>query len=503
MRASALLLLLTTLAAPALSQSPQMQPIKDYVAAHHQQIFAEFLEYASLPDLHGDNAALARNADLLKQMFDRRDMHAELWTTPNGAPVVFAEKIVPGSARTILFYIHYDGQPIDAKGWAQPDPFVPVVRTDALDHGGQIVADPLHAADVPAAWRIYARGAADDKLPAESLLTAIDAVGPNLKTSIKVYLDGEEEGSGPSMEAAIRLHPDQLKSDLLMICDGPQHPTGRPTMYFGARGGASLSVTVYTARNAMHSGNYGNWMPDANVRLAQLISSMVSPTGKVVIDGFYSDVLPFSAQARAMIDAIPDNSAEMQAEYGVGSLDGAATSLQEALNLPTFSVHKMQGGEDAAVIASHATADIAMRLVKENDPATMVRRVIEHIRKQGYFIVQTDPDLATLAAHPRIAKVTSRSLNSSGATGAWRTEPDQPQAALVSAALETAWPGQMIRLRTLGGGVPAGRFIQAFHVPAVGIALANYDDNQHSDNENARMGNLYDGVITFAGILEQ
>lgn len=204
-----------------------------------------------------------------------------------------------------------------------------------------------------------------------------------------------------------------------------------------------------------------------------------------------------------MIDAIPDNSAEMQAEYGVGSLDGAATSLQEALNLPTFSVHKMQGGEDAAVIASHATADIAMRLVKENDPATMVRRVIEHIRKQGYFIVQTDPDLATLAAHPRIAKVTSRSLNSSGATGAWRTEPDQPQAALVSAALETAWPGQMIRLRTLGGGVPAGRFIQAFHVPAVGIALANYDDNQHSDNENARMGNLYDGVITFAGILEQ
>jgi acetylornithine deacetylase/succinyl-diaminopimelate desuccinylase-like protein len=503
MRASALLLLLTPLATPALSQSPQLQPVKDYVAAHHQQIFAEFLQYASLPDLHGDNAALARNADLLKLMFDRRNMHAELWSTPNGAPVVFAEKIVPGSARTILFYIHYDGQPVDAKAWAQPDPFVPVVRTDALEHNGQTVADPLHAADVPASWRIYARGAGDDKLPAESLLTAIDAVGPNLKTSIKVYLDGEEEGSGPSMEAAIRQHPDQLKSDLLIICDGPQHPSGRPTMYFGARGGANLSVTVYTARNAMHSGNYGNWMPDANVRLAQLLSSMVSPTGKVVIDGFYSDVLPFSPQARRMIDIVPDNSAEMQAEYGVGSLDGAATSLQEALNLPTFSVHKMQGGEDAAVIASHATADIAMRLVKENDPAAMVRRVIEHIRKQGYFIVQTDPDLATLAAHPRIAKVTSRSLNSSGATGAWRTEPDQPQAALVSAALEAAWPGQMVRLRTLGGGVPAGRFIQAFHVPTIGIALANYDDNQHSDNENARMGNLYDGVITFAGILEQ
>jgi len=273
-------------------------------------------------------------------------------------------------------------------------------------------------------------------------------------------------------------------------------------MYFGARGGASLTVTVYTARNSMHSGNYGNWLPDANVRLAQLISSMVDSSGKVIIPGFYSDVLPLSAGARSMIDAVPDNSKQIRAEYGVGSLDGAATSLQEALNLPALSIHKMQGGEDGAVIAAHATAEIAMRLVKENGPAAMVNRVIDHIRSQGYFVVTTDPDVETLAAHSRIVKVTSRALEAKN-SGAWRTEPDQPMAMFASQAMEATSPGQVVRLRTLGGSVPATRFIEAFHVPTIGIALANYDDNQHSDNENARMGNLYDGVLTLAGLLSQ
>jgi acetylornithine deacetylase/succinyl-diaminopimelate desuccinylase-like protein len=150
------------------------------------------------------------------------------------------------------------------------------------------------------------------------------------------------------------------------------------------------------------------------------------------------------------------------------------------------------------VIAASATAEIAMRLVKENSPRQMVDRVLAHIRRQGYFLVERDPDAATLAAHPRIAKVTTRGGASSGA---WHTDPDVPEARFVTDALRARWGGRLVRIRTLGGGVPAGPFIDAFHVPTIGLSLANYDDNQHTDNENLRLGNLWNGIATLAAIM--
>jgi acetylornithine deacetylase/succinyl-diaminopimelate desuccinylase-like protein len=188
----------------------------------------------------------------------------------------------------------------------------------------------------------------------------------------------------------------------------------------------------------------------------------------------------------------------MRRLYGLGSTDGAASSLQEGLNLPAFSVHTMRGGEVGGVIAASATAEIALRLVKENSPRQMVDRIVAHIRKQGYFIVDTDPDTATLAAHPRIAKVATRGGVTSGA---WRTDPDIPEARFITEALRTHSAGRLVRIRTLGGGVPAGPFIDTFHVPTLGLSLANYDDNQHTDNENLRIGNLWNGISTLAAIM--
>ena len=287
---------------------------------------------------------------------------------------------------------------------------------------------------------------------------------------------------------------------MIVFLDGPQHPSGRPTIYYGARGGAGVEVTVYTAKGGMHSGNYGNWMPDANVRLAQLLASMVAPSGKVLIDGFYSDVLPLPPDAVEMIDAVPDDTAAMQKLYGVGSRDGAARSLQEGLNIPSFSVHTMRGGELGAVIPASATAEILMRLVMENSPRTMQDRVIEHIRRQGYFITDRVPDLAMLASHPRVAKI-KRTSGAGAAGGAWRTDPRNPQAVFVTDALRAAWGDRIVRLRTLGGSLPVVEFIDELHVPVVGVAIANFDDNQHTDDENLRLGNLWDGIETLAAIM--
>jgi len=496
-KATALLLF----AACAFGQSPAASDVKTWVRTHNAAIVHEFNDLLAIPNVHGDIPDLKKNAEFLSSMLTRRGMNPQVWqSSPAVAPTVFAEKLVPGAKRTILFYIHFDGQPIDRARWKQPDPFIPVLRDSSIESGGRILPNINSLAEFSPEWRLYARGAGDDKGPIEAFLSALDALGGAPANNIKLVLDGEEEGGGTGLEAALRAHRDQLQSDVMVFLDGPQHPTGRPTIYYGARGGAGVEVTVYTAKGGMHSGNYGNWMPDANVRLAQLLASMVAPSGKVLIDGFYSDVVPLPADAIRMIDAVPDDTAAMQKMYGVGSTDGAARSLQEGLNLPSFSVHMMKGGELGGVIPASATAEILMRLVKENSPATMQDRVIEHIRGQGYFITEKDPDLEMLANHPRIAKI-RRTLGVGAAGGAWRTDPQDPQAVFVTEALRAVWGDRLVRLRTLGGTLPVLGFIEELHVPVVGVAIANADDNQHTDDENLRLGNLWDGIETLAAIM--
>lgn len=497
MKRAVLSLALCCAAAPAFAQPSS---IDQYVRTHQGAIVKEFLELVSIPNVRTDLPNIRRNADLLRRMLDARGLKPEVWESPS-TPMVFGERLVPGATRTILFYIHFDGQAVDAKRWKQPDPFVPVLRTGSLEDGGTDVADIAAQQSFPDEWRIYARSAGDDKGPIQAFVSALDALGSTPTHNIKVILHGEEEGGGPALDAVIKAHGDRLRSDVLIILDGPQHPSGKPTIYYGARGGAGLEVTVYTAKSAMHSGNYGNWLPDANVRLSQLLASMVTPSGKVAVAGFYDDVPPFSMADQAMMRAVPDDTARMKQMYGLGSTDGAAASLQEGLNLPAFSVHMMKGGEVGGVIAASATAEIALRLVKENSPRRMVDRVLAHIRSQGYFIVDREPDLATLAAHPRIARVTTRA----GATsGAWRTDPNNPGAQAVTDALRAQYGDVgFVRIRTLGGGVPAGPFIEAFQVPTVGVSLANFDDNQHTDDENLRLGNLWSGIGTLAALMRR
>jgi acetylornithine deacetylase/succinyl-diaminopimelate desuccinylase-like protein len=493
----ACVVLVLGIAAQTVAQPPD---VASYVREHQSAIVREFMELLAIPNVRTDLPNIRRNAEQLRGMLERRRMKSAVWDTPS-VPLVYGERMTPGATQTTLFYIHFDGQPVDKARWKQADPWTPILRAGTLEQGAEEVRDSSTRTNFPDDWRIYARSAGDDKGPIEAFVAAIDAIdatGARQTRNLKVILDGEEEGGNIALADAVKNHADALRSDVLLIVDGPQHPSGRPTLYYGARGGAGVTVTVYTAKAAMHSGNYGNWLPDANVRLAQLLASMVGPTGKVAIDGFYSDVLPFSAEALKMMQEVPDDTESMRRLYGLGSTDGAAASFQEGLNLPTFSVHMMKGGEVGGVIAASATAEIALRLVKENSPRVMVERVLAHIRKQGYFIVDSDPDTATLAAHPRIVKVSTRV---GGSIGAWRTDADVAEARFITDALRARWGDRLVRVRTLGGGVPAGPFIEAFHVPTLGLSLANYDDNQHTDNENLRLGNLWNGIATLAAIM--
>src|SRR6202167_1240211 len=269
--------------------------IEGYTAAHQRQIMAEFNELLSIPNVGTDHPHIRRNAEFVRAMLERHGMKAELLETA-GNPLVYAEKNQPGAAKTILFYIHYDGQSVDPARWKQASPFQPIMRDGRMEDDAKLIPNFAGSAVFPDNWRLYARSASDDKAPIVAFCAALDALAGRTAGNIHVVIDGEEEMSSPSLPAAIARYRDKLRASLLLILDGPVHPSGRPTLSFGARGMVTLGLTVYGPKMALHSGHYGNWIPNPAVRLAQLIASVKDEQGRTTIAGFYSDVPPLTAQ---------------------------------------------------------------------------------------------------------------------------------------------------------------------------------------------------------------
>ncbi len=431
-------------------------------------------------------------------MLQRHGLKAELLETA-GNPLVYAEKNAPGAARTLLFYIHYDGQPVDVSKWKQEGgPFHPVMRDGRMEDGGKIVSNFLSLKNVPDEWRLYARSASDDKAPIAALCAALDALGGKLRSNIHIVLDGEEEMGSPSLTAAIARYREKLRASMLLILDGPVHASGRPTLSFGARGIVTVDLTVFGPKMALHSGHYGNWIPNPAMRLAQLLASMKDEQGRTVIKGFYSDVPPFTAAQRQVLKSVPDDEPALLKLFGVARPDSVGESLQEAIQFPSLNVRGMRSGyveEPRTIIPPDATAAIDIRLVAETPSDRMLARLRAHIEALGYHIVEGDPDDATRMRYPKLAR-----LRASEAQEAFRTEPEAPESVEVTAALTRMWGEPPVLIRTMGGTVPIAPFIRQLGLPAVGVPIVNFDNNQHSDNENLRMGNLWSGIVTLAAV---
>ena len=491
------------IAAAALACAQDRSAIESYVAAHQRQIMNEFVDLLSIPNVASDRANIHRNAEFIRGMLERRGMRAELLDTA-GNPLVYAEKNVSGAAKTILFYIHYDGQPVDPAKWKQPSPFTPVMRDGRMEEGAALVREFAAHDHFPDNWRIYARSASDDKAPIAAFCAALDvlgnpALGDRLRSNIHVVIDGEEEASSPSLPAAIARYREKLRADLLLVLDGPVHPSGRPTLAFGARGIVTLDLTVFGPKMALHSGHYGNWIPNPAIRLAQLVASMKDDQGRTIIDGFYSGIPPLTPEQRRILKSVPDDEPALLKLFGVARPDAVGESLQEALQYPSLNIRGMHSGyEDRTIIPPDATAAIDIRLVKETPSARMVQLVHAHIEKQGYHLVDGDPTDADRAKFPRLARL----RQGEAASEAFRTEPESPAAAAVTQALERMWGAPPVLIRTMGGTVPIAAFIRELNVPAVSVPIVNFDNNQHGDNENLRLGNLWSGIVSLAAMLE-
>jgi acetylornithine deacetylase/succinyl-diaminopimelate desuccinylase-like protein len=477
--------------------------IDKWVETNQQAIVSSLVDLLSIPNVAADHENIRRNAVWLRDYLAKRGFTAEILETA-GNPLVFGELRRAGATRTILFYEHYDGQPIDPARWKQASAFTPILRAGRMEDGAAEVPNGLKTRSTFAPdMRIYGRSSSDDKSPFIALCAALDAMkasGISPTSNIKIILDGEEEAGSPSLVPAIAKFRDKLAADVMYILDGPLHPSERPTIVYGARGNLTVELTVYGPKFAVHSGHYGNWVPNPAMRLAELLSTMKNDEGKITIDGFYDGIVPLAAEEKAMLDRVPDDAPALMKLFGIAAPERAGLSLQEALQLPTLNVRGFSsayvGADARTIIPDKAIAAIDVRLVKETPADRMAALLRTHISRQGWHIVDADPDDETRARYPKIVRVAARD-----GTNAYRTSPLLPICKQTVDALESVFGAAPVQIRTSGGTIPIAPFIDALGFPAMSLPTVNFDNNQHSENENLRLGHFFRAVTTLAAIL--
>jgi acetylornithine deacetylase/succinyl-diaminopimelate desuccinylase-like protein len=482
--------------APALAQAPTPgQAAHIYTTAHRGELTHQFSDFLAIPNVAATPDGLRRNADFLLAQLRQRNIDAQLLEIPptgaSQAPaVVYAHIDTPGAHHTIVFYAHYDGQPVTSSEWDIPTPFTPTLRT------------------VNGEQRIYARSAGDDKAAIFAQLTAIDALRAAnipLRANIRFVWEGEEEAGSPHLEQILSASSSLVHGDVFLICDGPVDQSGAQNVVFGARGDTHLAITLYGPHHGLHSGHYGNWAPNPAMMLAQLLAGMKDENGHVLIPHFYDGIAPLSPIEQAALARAPVNDPMLMQAFWLGHTENAPAHLLSLINQPSLNINGLSSGATGAhaanVIPPTATADIDLRLVVGIDWHDQQQRVIDYVRSRGYFVVDQEPTQQILTEHPRVAMI----IRDQASYNAVRTPMDLPIAKEVIAAVQSAntegGRGQVVLLPTMGGSVPLGAMERAAHTRTITVPIANYDDNQHAANENLRLQNLWNGVETMAALL--
>ncbi|MEP6494878.1 MAG: M20/M25/M40 family metallo-hydrolase [bacterium] len=497
----------TVMAAPLPAQSPPPPPlnakIKAYRMAHDAEMVRELSTFLAIPNLATDAPNIRRNVAHLMGMLASRGIQARVLESPNGGPpAVYGELASPGATKTVVFYAHYDGQPVDTTQWTTP-PWQPVLRDKALDAGGKPVAIPTTSGGINGEWRLYARSASDDKAPIVAMLTALDALkaaGVSPSVNMKFFFEGEEEAGSGHLRAMLEQNATLLRADAWLFGDGPVHQSRRQQILFGVRGVTGAEMTVYGPSHGLHSGHYGNWAPNPVTLLSNLVASMRNDDGRILIKNFYDDVTPISAAERRALASIPAIDSAMRAEVQLGATEANNAPLVERIMLPALNLRGIRGGNVGATasntIPTEATASIDFRLVPRQTPAHIKQLVEAHARLHGYYIVDHTPSAEERAAHARILKLTWEA-----GYPATRVSMDTPLSRAVVRATQEAVGGPIVAQPTLGGSLPMFTFEDVLHVPLIVLPIVNHDNNQHSANENLRLQNLFDGVEVYAGVV--
>jgi acetylornithine deacetylase/succinyl-diaminopimelate desuccinylase-like protein len=494
------------LATAIFGQANVVANARDYRTANEQRLFRQFVEFLSIPNVASDTPNIIRNSQFLIDIMRKSGLNPRALTLNERSvpPAVYGEWLTPGAKQTIIFYAHEDGQPVDLKAWTVTPPFTPVIFDKPFEKGGKAVAMPNGGESIDPEWRLYARSSSDDKAGVFAILTALEALkAKNIKptVNIKFLFEGEEEAGSPHLGQILTQNKDLLKADAFIVCDGPVHQSGRKEVAFGVRGDSNVDLTVYGANRPLHSGHYGNWSPNPALLLSKLLASMKDDRGNITIAGWNDDVEPLGSLERQAISEAPQIDEQLKRDLGLAYTEGGGKGLLDLINMPSLNINGMKSGDVGPlarnVIPTTANAVLDLRLVKGNDFLRQFQKLKTHIESQGFFVIDHDPTDAERLQHPLIAKL----VLLKGAYNAQRTRMDLPISLAVIDAVQRASKEPIVRMPTLGGSLPLSIVSDALNIPTITVPIANYDNNQHAENENIRLQNLWDGIEIYASLM--
>ncbi|MEE8301559.1 MAG: M20/M25/M40 family metallo-hydrolase, partial [Candidatus Tectomicrobia bacterium] len=332
---------------------PYWSQYQTYIQTHSRTFIEGLLPLLSQPSVSHEAADVRRCATLLHDRLQQEGVHAEVMET-GGNPVVYGEIEGERDDVTVVLYNHYDVKPVEPLAAWHSEPFTPTFRRGRVEDGASLVADWRALSDEELlTCLVYARGSGDDKGPLHSNIMALRtmrAVAGKPPCRLKFLFDGEEEIGSPHLPAFLRLHRDRFQGNVMIIADGPMHPSGRPTISLGVRGVMMLEVRLQTANQILHSGHYGNAAPNAAWELVQLLATMRDTGGNCLVPDFYSDATPPTSDEQHLLANIPFDDDGMRAFLGIEDWEGPSdlSFYDKTLFRPTFNVNGLHAGNVGA-----------------------------------------------------------------------------------------------------------------------------------------------------------
>jgi acetylornithine deacetylase/succinyl-diaminopimelate desuccinylase-like protein len=478
------------------------EQVEKYRMKHEAQIVGQLDDLTRIRSVAAEPAGLVEAAHYLLASLKKRGFDSALLSGGDDAPpVVYGEFKTRGAKRTVIFYAHYDGQPVTPSQWSS-DPFTPVMRSGPLNSGPHDIDWKAVRPPFDPQWRLFGRAASDDKASIIAFLAAFDALkasGRAPSVNIKVAWEGEEEAGSPHLADILHKNQSLLSSDLWLIGDAPVHQSGRQMIYFGARGITALQLTVYGPIKALHDGHYGNWVPNPAAMAANLIAQMRNDEGRILIPGLYEDVRSPTPGEQQAIRNLPPIEDSLKREFGIGRSEGDE-GLPASLTQPALNIRGIRSGEVGAAAANAIPIDaviaIDFRLVPDQTPQKVKAAVETFLKAHGWTIVTDEPDVAMRLAHRRIVR-----LEWQLGYPALRSDMSTSAATAVVATASNAAHEPVAVLPMMGASVPIYLFADIFEVPVIGLPIVNHDNNQHAANENLRLQNLWDGIETYAAMM--
>lgn len=443
-----------------------MNDVFNFIEDHRGLYLDWFYDACRIPSVSAQNTGMAEMADYLRTFLrEKLDMEAELIQSP-GYPFLFGE--MPGdSDRTLLFYNHYDVQPVDPIGEWRSDPFQPTLRDD----------------------RIYGRGTADNKGSLFARLCALHAwkqVRGSLPLKVKIFYEGEEEVGSPNLKIVPRLYPDRVKCDGMLWEGGSRDVGGALHVGLGVKGLAYFELTVRTAKQDLHSAEAGI-VANPAWRLIWALSTIKDENERILIDGFYDDIPPVTEEDKFFLDNMTFQEEETKKFFGIdgflGGLSGYALK-ERLLYMPTANIAGFTsgyGGEGAkTIVPATATVKMDIRLVPDMSAEKVDAMLRKHLEERGFG----DIEIRLLSGKPP-----------------YRTDPNDPLVRTIIDCAEKVYGRYPAVYRNLSGTTSMYDFCTAIGAPAVLIGVANEDSRMHAPNENIFLEDYIDGIRMVAAVM--